>query len=378
MKIISILSIKKVLSLRNIPDDLKKENSHSYSQIYNTYLSLFFVQLILAIYMISYFIMKNYLLSSIFISVFILGLISFILFIINPLQRRIFAANLTIFILLATTYPMTLFTGGINSSTIIWFSMYPAMIVFTTNIKNAAIWFILSILSLTSFYFLKDIEINKFLIGSTPRIERYMDLLMLALSLFSIIYSVDRSNKNILKKLETTQSKLEILATTDPLTGLYNRRFFEERAEIEIKRSIRYNKNLTLLMLDLDFFKKINDKYGHKAGDYVLKEVSTIFKKNLRDIDLIGRYGGEEFIMLFPESDKVTTYIAAERIRKDIEYAYFIFNNNVLNITISIGLTQIIYNEAESLDSLTHRADEALYKSKENGRNIITTWIDIK
>ena len=204
--------------------------------------------------------------------------------------------------------------------------------------------------------------------------EKLLDMIMMALSIFLIISAIDISTKKVLTKLKRTQSELKRLATTDSLTGLFNRRFFEDLAETEIKRSFRYKKPLTLLMLDLDFFKKINDSCGHKAGDHVLEEVSTIFQASIRDIDLLGRYGGEEFIMLFPESDQKTSIIAAERIRKNIENTNLSFNNKILTITVSIGISTLSNYSTESLDTLIQHADKALYKSKGTGRNRITIW----
>ena len=374
MKDISISYIKKLINLKNIPSNLKNENSHLYSQIYNTYFSLILVLIILLLYFICYLSMGNLLLSTIIASVFLPGLVSFIFFINNPEKRKKIASNITIFILFITTYAITLFTGGIESSTVIWIFMYPAIMVFMTDIKNATIWFVMSVFSITSLYFIKDFKMVELLIGSSPRLERIMDMIFMTVALFIIIYAVDKSYKKILKKLENTQSKLRILATTDPLTELYNRRFFQERAVAEIKRSIRHNKSLTLLMLDLDHFKNINDNFGHKTGDHILKEVSSIFQKALREIDLTGRYGGEEFIMLFPESDKATSVIAAERIRKQIENTDFKYNRESIKLTISIGITEIVEGKKDSLDTLIYRADKALYLSKENGRNRITVW----
>lgn len=127
-------------------------------------------------------------------------------------------------------------------------------------------------------------------------------------------------------------------------------------------------------MVDIDRFKRINDSFGHKAGDKVLEEVSNIFRKSLRDIDLIGRYGGEEFIILLPESDRDSSSIVAERIRNDIENAVILINGESIKITISIGAAELLADSKCSLDTLTLRADEALYLSKERGRNRVTVW----
>ncbi|MCK5736068.1 MAG: GGDEF domain-containing protein, partial [Spirochaetaceae bacterium] len=148
------------------------------------------------------------------------------------------------------------------------------------------------------------------------------------MTLFSllVINSINTSKKITLTKLTKTQAKLRILATTDPLTGLFNRRFFIERAESEISRSKRRNTPLAVMMADLDDFKKINDSLGHIFGDQVLIKVSRIIKDSLRDMDISGRYGGEEFVMLLPETDQKKSESAAERIRKTISETDFVVN----------------------------------------------------
>lgn len=159
------------------------------------------------------------------------------------------------------------------------------------------------------------------------------------------------------------------LATTDPLTGIYNRRHFFEMAEREINIRNRYSKELTVLMLDIDHFKKINDTYGHNVGDEALKLFSSLCLKNLRDVDILGRIGGEEFAIVLPNTAEDQATFVAERIREEIESKTLNNHNGIPPMTVSIGIA--CTNQNNELEEIIQLADIALYKAKENGRNRI-------
>lgn len=169
------------------------------------------------------------------------------------------------------------------------------------------------------------------------------------------------------KKLE---DNLLYLATTDELTQLYNRRQFLHLSEQTLNRSKRYNEPLTLLMCDIDFFKHINDTFGHAAGDLVLQKVSQILKSALRETDIAGRVGGEEFAILLVQTPQEISFDVAERLRKSIENCpiYLEDGINTIPITVSIGVASPIY-PYETLSSLMQRADQSLYQAKRSGRN---------
>jgi diguanylate cyclase (GGDEF)-like protein/PAS domain S-box-containing protein len=157
------------------------------------------------------------------------------------------------------------------------------------------------------------------------------------------------------------------LATKDALTNIYNRRYFEELANLKISEIKRYDKDLSLLLFDLDFFKKVNDNYGHNAGDYVLQKVTKITKSNLRSSDILGRYGGEEFIILLPETNVEESYNIAERIRESIYKSPIEYKNEVIKTTISLGISE--YKKNDTFENLVEKADINLYLAKSNGRN---------
>lgn len=160
-------------------------------------------------------------------------------------------------------------------------------------------------------------------------------------------------------------------AITDGLTGLKNRRFFEEEAQKEVLRALRQNQKFTLIGLDLDHLKQINDKYGHSCGDVAIKAVADVLKTNARSIDIAARMGGEEFNLLLPGVDHVGGLVAAERIRKAIENVEI----DILgHITASIGVATF-GEHSESLNELMELTDQAMYSSKKNGRNRVTLAI---
>ncbi|MDP8230735.1 MAG: GGDEF domain-containing protein [Candidatus Gorgyraea atricola] len=162
--------------------------------------------------------------------------------------------------------------------------------------------------------------------------------------------------------------KVQEASITDSLTGVSTRRHFLERLARELRRSMRGKTNLSFLMLDLDHFKEKNDRLGHLVGDVVLKEVAGIIKSNLREIDILGRYGGEEFAIALADTDKEGALQVAEHIRRSIESAIFKAYDEVTSSTVSIGISTFPENGADA-NSLIESSDRALYKAKESGRN---------
>lgn len=156
-------------------------------------------------------------------------------------------------------------------------------------------------------------------------------------------------------------------ATQDPLTKLPNRLSFDNRLKNEIARWKRYKNPVTLLIWDIDYFKKINDTYGHKSGDKALIVIADLLSKNCRQTDFVSRYGGEEFVMLLPDTNAAQALFVAEKLRKIVEKTRFRFNEELLPITVSCGMAQVCNDD--SSESLFERADKALYQAKHGGRN---------
>ncbi|MGB9807959.1 MAG: diguanylate cyclase [Thermosulfidibacteraceae bacterium] len=168
-------------------------------------------------------------------------------------------------------------------------------------------------------------------------------------------------------EVKKLQEKLEDLLKRDPLTGIYNRRVLDEEVSMLLNLAKRYNRNLSFVMLDLDNFKSVNDFYGHEVGDEVLKELVRVVKKRLRSSDVFLRFGGEEFLIVLPETDNEGAMKLAEDVRKAIE------NHTGFpcgRLTVSVGVTS--YREGDTLDSIIIRVDEAMYNSKRRGKNRVT------
>lgn len=158
------------------------------------------------------------------------------------------------------------------------------------------------------------------------------------------------------------------LTTMDGLTQIYNRRYFEETLEREMSRSRRYERSLALVMFDVDHFKQVNDKYGHLAGDYVLKQLASTLRTRIRREDVFARYGGEEFGMLLPEVDLPGAVKLSEKVRKLVEKQRFEFDKNVIPVSISLGVALLGPDHRDSSD-LKRVADAKLYEAKAAGRN---------
>lgn len=161
---------------------------------------------------------------------------------------------------------------------------------------------------------------------------------------------------------------IERLAVTDSLTDVYTRRYFLERFEEEVQRASVRKIKLAFLMLDADHFKMINDQYGHLTGDYVLKEAALIIKENIREIDIVGRYGGEEFCVVLPETDADGARLVAERIRKAAEKRVIKAYDTSIRITLSIGVS-LYPGDGKQVEELIDKADWSLYRAKTQGRN---------
>ena len=171
------------------------------------------------------------------------------------------------------------------------------------------------------------------------------------------------------RQLEEVLLKVEQLAITDPLTELFNRRRFETSIDNEFKRTMRYMSPNSCLMVDIDHFKRINDEYGHHTGDVVLKEIAQVIKSCIREIDMLARWGGEEFIVLLPETKKDDALKVALRILNVI--SSHSFSQITRQLTVSIGLACVPDPSIDTAEKLIQAADFAMYEAKNNGRNRI-------
>lgn len=204
--------------------------------------------------------------------------------------------------------------------------------------------------------------------------SRLITAALFLVTIILLVWLISRLVFKLYKRLSKAEQKLRELLNTDALTGLSNRRSLVGGLYEEVERARRYKRNLCCIMIDIDHFKKLNDTYGHQAGDEVLMQIGTLMRTISRNSDLTGRYGGEEFIILLPETDIEGALTAAEKIRAEIEKKDIrLDDDTVIRITASFGVSEISRDDEMPLEKkaadLVGRADKALYQAKERGRN---------
>ncbi|WP_417787853.1 diguanylate cyclase [Stutzerimonas xanthomarina] len=187
-----------------------------------------------------------------------------------------------------------------------------------------------------------------------------------------IIYDVTDVATNR-RQLQAANQELQRLSSTDRLTGLFNRGHWEEMLRQDYARHRRYERNAALVMFDIDHFKKINDSYGHQAGDAVIQQTAELVRQSMRDADIAGRYGGEEFVVLLPDTDSEGALTFAERLRQSIEAHEVVHDGHSIRFTVSLGIADLS-EPTSGYAQLIERADNALYSSKAAGRNQVTLY----
>ena len=256
-------------------------------------------------------------------------------------------------------------TPFVNAIIIVLLALVVSFIVFKST---SAIFATTSTVLLASAYYLASYYILKFFNLWIP--------VVVPLFVILITFAISYLTKYLIKSKDFEHQYK--LATTDGLTELYNHRYFQDTLRKQIDSSKRYEQKFSLIILDIDFFKKFNDQYGHQIGDEVLRTVSNILKKNTRTTDYVCRYGGEEMSIILPQTSKTEALINAQRICDAVANTPLkISNNKEVNITISLGVSTFPEN-GESPQKLIEYADQALYNAKENGRNQVGKGSDDK
>lgn len=223
--------------------------------------------------------------------------------------------------------------------------------------------------------FADDGERVAVLVLRTERMERALDTADIAFAEAAVrVAAAAARRSHALERMRNDNRRLEELATTDPLTRLLNRRALLDRLGAEVGRTRRFGGSLTLLLLDIDHFKRINDSRGHLAGDNALRHLAGLLLASTRAADVAARYGGEEFVLLLPETSREGAFVFAERLRERIASEPFeVETGHVVHLTASIGAATFPSPRVESPEDLLARADEALYRAKSNGRNQVRT-----
>mgnify|MGYP000187474541 CR=1 FL=1 len=216
------------------------------------------------------------------------------------------------------------------------------------------------------FSFIKNVQKNLAQYIQLPYIYFFISLFfILIITVIVEYFKLRKLNEELLEK----NKDLKVLSENDPLTNLYNRRYFEMIANEHFAYAKREGEFPSLIILDIDYFKKVNDLYGHQVGDEVLVHLAKLLLDKKRDSDIICRYGGEEFIIFLPNTSKEGAQIFAQKLKSSIQKTTLEFNNFTINITVSMGVTTI--KKTDSISSAFSRADGALYVAKNNGRNQI-------
>ncbi len=198
----------------------------------------------------------------------------------------------------------------------------------------------------------------------------YMLIILGIVSTLILLGIVFFFTKRLVNQLSVARRKMEIMAITDGLTGIFNRRYVISKFGVEFDRAKRLNRNLGCILIDIDYFKKINDTYGHLTGDKVLKEATVLIGDTIRTYDVLGRYGGEEFLVILPEANFETAKILAERIRKHLRQNETIISylSKDAVFTISLGVAEM-RDDDKNIDDVIGRADKGLYQAKGDGRD---------
>ncbi len=205
------------------------------------------------------------------------------------------------------------------------------------------------------------------------KLNRTIIILLSVITILTILFVFYSSVSKLFRELNAANEKIQTLSRTDDLTNLYNRRFFFDKMHEEIQRAFRYKHSVSCIIMDLDHFKKINDTFGHLAGDSILRDVASIIRENCRKFDAAARFGGEELIIILPQTDLNNSVLVAEKIRGMVEnHKTLIDGGKEIGVTISLGAAAITphCNDVETIGiELIKKADMALYNAKENGRN---------
>lgn len=185
------------------------------------------------------------------------------------------------------------------------------------------------------------------------------------------------TNRFLIQELRKANDRLQRLTLTDEMTSLYNYRFLKSQLETEIRRAERYDKPLSICLIDVDFFKKINDEFGHPAGDEALRKVAIVLSDSVRNVDYVGRYAGDEFLIIFPNTNLSDALKLCDRIQKSMENEKILVGEKEIRLSLSIGAADFHPQKRNTAELLVEAADRCLYKAKESGRNRIEAGLRV-
>ena len=298
----------------------------------------------------------------------ILAMILFASFVISFRYSKLFTKE-THWKLAIETWVMIIFiswsayhTGGIDSPLL---SLYILVIIVSALTLGKIITFLEFLLITAVYFFLGQTSYAT----STFNFVDFGEVMIL----FGPILLVGYITSLLAADVDYAREELIQLSDTDELTGLKNRRAFNSTLSMEVKKAIRYERPFAIVMLDADYLKQVNDQYGHDVGDKLIISLSQVMKDSLRETDLLARYGGDEFVIMLPDTSDAKAYDVAERIRLAVENTSINAGGNRVSSTLSIGLACFPV-DSENIEEITQKADKALYASKHRGRNVVTRY----
>jgi diguanylate cyclase (GGDEF)-like protein len=285
------------------------------------------------------------------------------------------AAHLITFATYFSLLGTALLTGGIDSSSIVWMAFIPIAATIMAGNRDAIPWGVISLISIVGIYLLNREWGLDWTLVPPKSIDRMIDLVAVTIVIGTATWLNERTKAHAMNHLESARAMLNHLATVDPLTNAFNRRYFFDRAQVELEIAKLRKNRTSILLLDIDHFKKINDTYGHTVGDQILIGLVTLCQVNLREMDTLARLGGEEFVILLPETDLAEARHIAERLRRTLEHTPIQTDAGGLHVTISIGaLSHPTTDDDLPVHKLVQQADQAMYLAKRSGRNRVVTW----
>jgi len=309
---------------------------------------------------ISAFLREEYSVSAVFFVITFFALLNII--ILRAFSSCSFSSGFLIILLNLSAIYAILF-GGIDDTGILMVFILPPILIFLRGSRTGGI--LLLIMTGISIAILFFIDPRLILPHYSVPMKVVFMVCFVSLSVFSFLHEISR---------EYMEKQLESAASHDSLTGLFNRREMNRILKTESLRSQRYKRPFSLIMCDIDHFKKINDVYGHKFGDTVLQMIADVLVKTTRSQDFISRWGGEEFIILLPETELNGALVAAERLRSRIAEESIIFGKEEVSVTMSFGVGE--FDPGFSIEENIEKADKAMYVAKRSNRNCIKKAAD--
>ena len=300
------------------------------------------------------------------------SMVGFVLIRTNGAHRV--AAHLVTFAIFLSSAGVMVISGGIRSSSVIWQIFVPVAAFIMAGLWAGLRWGVICLLTVITFYAVESLGFSNFSGFETTTFDRLIDLAGAIIAVSIAIWYSDSLKSRSLTQLEETKVQLNYYATIDPLTNTFNRRHFLELAERKIRRPHTPNGFASFLLFDIDHFKIFNDTHGHIIGDQILHGIAQLCLKNLRPDDILGRFGGEEFVVLLPDTTRADAINIAERLRALIAETAIQTEIGPISTTISIGVANTENAHSITLDQLLTEADRAMYTAKQAGRNRIIIW----